>query len=75
MANAKLSENEMAIIRRGLSELEKEAEEVTEREKSVRDEEQKLPWNVDTISQDGFSKSIINKQMPRNELTLHLKLD
>ena len=75
MANAKLSENEMAIIRKGLSELEKEAEEVTEREKSVRDEEQKLPWNVDTISSDGFSKSIINKQMPRNELTLHLKLD
>ena len=75
MANAKLSENEMAIIRKGLSELEKEAEEVTEREKSVRDEEQKLPWNVDTISQDGFSKSIINKQMPRNELTLHQKLN
>jgi len=66
MASTSLSEHEMAIIRKGLSELEKEAEEVTEREKSVRDEEQKLPWNVDTISSDGFSKSIINKQMPRS---------
>ena len=56
----------MAIIKKGLSELEKEAEEATAREAEVLTEAQKMPWNVDTISKEGFSKSIINKPMTRN---------
>jgi len=65
MASTKLSESELAIIQKGLSELEKDAADVTDRQKSVIAEEQKQPWNVDTLSQDGFSKSIINKPVPR----------
>jgi len=65
MASTKLSESEMAIIQKGLSELEKDAAEVVERQKTVLEEEQKQPWNVDSLSSDGFSKSIINKPVPR----------
>ena len=56
MASTKLSESEMAIIQKGLSELEKDAAEVVERQKTVIEEEQKQPWNVDSLSSDGFSK-------------------
>ena len=56
MKTANLSDSEMAIIRKGLSEKEKEASEVTDREKEVLEEEAKQPWNVDTLSKPGFSK-------------------
>ena len=65
MKTATLSDSEMAIIRKGLSEKEKEASEVTNREKEILEEEAKQPWNVDTLSKPGFSKSIINKPIPR----------
>merc|ERR1711881_493862 len=56
MATTALSETEMAIIKKGLNELEKQAK---QKEEEVIDEERKMPLNVDTISQEGFSKSII----------------
>merc|ERR1712045_986393 len=65
MASTALSESEMAIIKKGLSELEREAKDASVREKEVMNEEKKMPLNVDTISKPGFSKSIINKNMPR----------
>jgi cell division cycle protein 37 len=65
MASASLSESEMAIIRKGLTELEKEAAEAVNREKVVIDEEKSMPWNVDTISKEGFSKTVVNKPVPR----------
>merc|ERR1712012_556256 len=65
MASTQLSESEMAIIKKGLSELEREAKDASVREKEVMNEEKKMPLNVDTISKPGFSKSIINKNMPR----------
>ena len=65
MASAALSESEMAIIKKGLSDLEKEADQARKKEKEVLNEAKKMPQNVDTLSKDGFSKSIINKSMPR----------
>ena len=65
MASTALSESEMAIIKKGLNELEKEAQQAKLKEEQVIDEEKKMPLNVDTISQQGFSKSIINKPKPR----------
>ncbi|RVE69672.1 hypothetical protein OJAV_G00080350 [Oryzias javanicus] len=32
-------------------------------------EEKKMPWNVDTLSKDGFSKSIVNKKPETSEET------
>ncbi|XP_056144004.1 hsp90 co-chaperone Cdc37 [Lampris incognitus] len=34
-----------------------------------RREEKKMPWNVDTLSKDGFSKSIVNVKADSNEET------
>merc|ERR1712158_305109 len=65
MATTALSESEMKIIQKGLSELEKEANHAKEKMKEVIKEEQEMPLNVDTISKDGFSKSVINKSKPR----------
>jgi len=65
MATAALSESEMKIIQKGLKELEKEANQAKAKEAEVIQEEQKMPQNVDTLSSDGFSKSIINKSKPR----------
>merc|ERR1712025_656886 len=70
MATAALSESEMAIIKKGLNELEKEAKQAKQKEEEVIDEEKKMPLNVDTISQEGFSKSIINKPKPRTNENL-----
>lgn len=70
MASSSLSETEMAIIKKGLNELEKEAHEAGDKEKEVLDEEKKMPLNVDTISQEGFSKSVINKPKPRGSENL-----
>lgn len=66
MASAQLSESEMAIIKKGLSELEREAQDASAREKEVMNEEKNMPLNVDTISKEGFSKSTINKKIPRS---------
>merc|ERR1719192_330619 len=73
MATAALSESEMAIIKKGLNELEKEAKQAKQKVEEVIDEERKMPLNVDTISQEGFSKSIINKPKPRTNENLSEK--
>ncbi len=66
MRSTTLSDSEMAIIKKGLSDLEKEAEAAREKEDEVKKEEAKQPWNVDTLSKDGFSKTVVNKPMPRS---------
>ena len=70
MASSALSENEMTIIKKGLAELEKETKEAAEKAAEVLDEEKKMPLNVDTLSTEGFSKSIINKGVPRTNENL-----
>merc|ERR1719361_1073464 len=70
MATTALSESEMKIIQKGLNELEKEANHAKEKMKEVIKEEQEMPLNVDTISKDGFSKSVINKSKPRTNENL-----
>ena len=71
MASSALSENEMTIIKKGLAELEKETKEAAEKAAEVLDEEKKMPLNVDTLSTEGFSKSIINKGVPRSNENLY----
>ena len=57
MATAALSESEMAIIKKGLNELEKEAKQAKQKVEEVIDEERKMPLNVDTISQVIFKRA------------------
>uniref|UniRef100_A0A3Q3X1R4 Hsp90 co-chaperone Cdc37 n=1 Tax=Mola mola TaxID=94237 RepID=A0A3Q3X1R4_MOLML len=41
--------------------LKKEERELAKKMEEHNREEKKMPWNVDTLSKDGFSKSIVNK--------------
>ena len=72
MAASSLSESDMATIKKGLAELEKEADAARAREAEVQDEEKHMPWNVDTLSKEGFSKTVVNKPMPRFSFSLSL---
>lgn len=54
-----------------LKELEKQNEEFLKKEDEITKKEKLAPWNVDTISKDGFSKTLINVPMKKvkEELT------
>jgi len=53
-----------------MKDLEKELEKVNMKAKEMEKKERLEPWNVDTISSDGFSKSLINKDMKRRPCDL-----
>jgi len=48
-----------------IKDLEKDQSKAAEKLEAINKEERLQAWNVDTISKDGFSKSTINKPMPR----------
>lgn len=52
---------EVEALRQALKDLEKDAEVLKQESKELESKEKKAPWNVDTISKDGFAKTIINK--------------
>ncbi|XP_064108145.1 hsp90 co-chaperone Cdc37-like [Macrobrachium nipponense] len=52
---------DMQDVKKALLELEKKGEEILKKQKELEKKEKLEPWNVDTISSDGFSKTIINK--------------
>ncbi|GAB6026065.1 hsp90 co-chaperone Cdc37 [Chamberlinius hualienensis] len=55
-----------------LSEVEKQHAEFSKKEEELTKKERMVPWNVDTISRDGFSKTIISKPAalkPKENLT------
>lgn len=44
-----------------------EEKKIKEREDEMEKKERLTPWNVDTIGQDGFTKTVINKKPPRKD--------
>jgi cell division cycle protein 37 len=48
-----------------LKELELAESEVKQKDEQVKKKEKLTPWNVDTLSKDGFQKTLINKPKPR----------
>lgn len=54
-------------LQKTLFELEKKSKDLSLHEQTIISEEKKKPWNVDTISKHGFSKTIINKDIRRND--------
>lgn len=50
--------------------LELERKNLEEFEKELKKKEQSTPWNVDTISQPGFNKTVVNSPKPRVAETL-----
>nr|CAD7597943.1 unnamed protein product [Timema genevievae] len=68
-AKKKLAEGEtcsgdMLEMKKALEELEKEEERIKKQDEELRKKETVAPWNVDTISNPGFTKTVINKAPP-----------
>merc|ERR1712008_151664 len=51
---------DMSDVKQPLAQLEEEANKLREKKKEMEKKEKLEPWNVDTISKDGFSKTMIN---------------
>lgn len=47
--------------------LEEEEKKIEEKEDEMKKKEKLTPWNVDTIGQDGFTKTVINTRPPRKD--------
>ncbi|XP_063695897.1 hsp90 co-chaperone Cdc37 [Culicoides brevitarsis] len=56
---------DISALKKQLEELEKQDVILKKEEEELIKKEKKMPWNVDTISQPGFAKTIINKPKPR----------
>ncbi|KPM10321.1 hsp90 co-chaperone Cdc37-like protein 1 [Sarcoptes scabiei] len=64
LAKKKESAENPSAIDEQLKKLELEKKELESKEQELIKAEKLQPWNVDTISKDGWSKTIINKQKP-----------
>lgn len=58
---------DITALKKQLDELEKKDAAIKKEEVELNKKEKKMPWNVDTISQPGFAKTIINKPPPRTK--------
>lgn len=58
---------DMTDIKKSLSQLEEEAKKLREKQKEIEKKEKLEPWNVDTISKEGFSKTVVNTAAPRKK--------
>ncbi|KAK4879798.1 hypothetical protein RN001_007944 [Aquatica leii] len=61
----KSNSDDVEEIRKSLKELKQEQDKLELDSEELQKKEKKTPWNVDTISKDGFAKTIINKKPPR----------
>ena len=61
--------DEHKIWTKKLKDAKKAETRVKKREEELAKKERLTPWNVDTISKEGFSRSIINKPKAKKELT------
>jgi len=66
-AKATDDSSELDSIKKSIKEIEDMAKEAKQKTEEVEKEERLRPWNVDTISKAGFSKTTINKPVPRQD--------
>ncbi|CAG4959797.1 unnamed protein product [Colias eurytheme] len=61
--------SDMDSLKKALADLENEQKEIQKKEDELRKKEKTTPWNVDTISEPGFTKTVINTKpaRPRDE--------
>lgn len=52
-------------LKKSLADLEREDQELQKKEDELRKKEKQTPWNVDTISEPGFTKTVINTKPAR----------
>ncbi|KAL2717692.1 hsp90 co-chaperone Cdc37, partial [Vespula squamosa] len=56
---------DLTALKKVLQDLEEEEKQIKAREDEMNKKEKLIPWNVDTIGQDGFTKTVINTQPER----------
>lgn len=61
---------ELENAKREVAKLEKKDRELLKEKEALEKKEKLTPWNVDTISKEGFTKTILNKPEPRSEEVL-----
>ncbi|KAJ3654459.1 hypothetical protein Zmor_013647 [Zophobas morio] len=61
----KAGDSNLQTIKDSVSTLEKEMTDLKMKQDEHEKKEKLAPWNVDTISQPGFAKTVINKKAPR----------
>jgi len=54
-------------LKKVLQDLEDEEKKIKDKEEEIEKKERLIPWNIDTIGQDGFTKTIINTKLPRKD--------
>ncbi|XP_054706411.1 hsp90 co-chaperone Cdc37-like [Uloborus diversus] len=61
----------MDELKAELKKLEEHSKELKRKKEEILKKEKLMPWNVDTISHDGFAKTVLNKDAPpkKEELT------
>ncbi|KAL0116671.1 hypothetical protein PUN28_009949 [Cardiocondyla obscurior] len=67
LENEQKDSADLTTLKKVLQDLEEEEKKIQEREKEIEKKEKLTPWNVDTIGQDGFTKTVINKKPVRND--------
>lgn len=67
LENEQKDSADLTILKKVLQDLEEEEKKIKEKEEEMEKKERLVPWNVDTIGQDGFTKTVINKKLPRKD--------
>ena len=58
---------DLDTLKKALQDLEKKEKDIKKQEEELKKKEKLTPWNVDTIAQEGFTKTVINKKQPRKD--------
>lgn len=56
---------DLTELKKVLAQLEKDDKEIQNKEDELKKKDRQTPWNVDTISEPGFTKTVINTKAPR----------
>lgn len=59
--------DDLTALKKVLQDLEEEEKQLKAKEDEMNKKEKLTPWNVDTIGQDGFTKTVINTNAPRQD--------
>ncbi|GAB1861863.1 Hsp90 chaperone protein kinase-targeting subunit [Camponotus japonicus] len=58
---------DLTTLKKVLQDLEEEEKKIQQKEEEMKKKERLTPWNVDTIGQDGFTKTVINTKPLRKD--------
>lgn len=58
---------DLTALKKVIQDLEEEQDKIKKEEEEMKKKERLTPWNVDTIGQDGFTKTVINTKPPRKD--------